>query len=164
MGICKNRYILLEINITNRPLYDYAIIGNGYYIFMPTREMIKVLSDNSREIEKYYTITNHRDTRGFDYIRVYMPSKFTNALNALYSSKKSLTILLDTWEYPILNCDFQGVWGKEDLNEEETGNTIDTITSINLGLVDDVEVLEKMIKYPEKSWLGEYIGKLTEIL
>lgn len=161
MGICENRYLLLEINIINRPLYDYAIIGKGYSIFMPTREIIKVLSDNSKVIEKYYTITNHRSTREFDYLKVYMPSKF---INALYSSKKSLTILLDTWEYPILNCDFQGVWGKEDLNEEETDNTIDTITSINLGLVDKVEVLEKMIKYPEKSWLGEYIGKLTEIL
>jgi hypothetical protein len=162
MGICKDRSILLKINTVNgRPLHDYAIIGNGYYIFMPTREMIDVLSNNSKVIEKYYTITNYRNIRGYDYIRIYLPSKFTNAL---YSTRKSLTILLDTWEYPVLSCDFQGVWGRDDLSEEEINNTIDTTASINFGLINDVEVLDKMIKYPEKSWINEYIDKLTEIL
>lgn len=162
MGICKDRYILLKINIVNnRPLYDHAIIGNGYYILMPTRDMINVLSDNPKVLEKYYTITDYRNTRGFDYIRIYLPSKFTDAL---CSTRKSLTILLDTWEYPVLNCDFQGMWSKNDLSEEEIDNTIDTTSSINFGLINNVEVLDKMIKYPEKSWLNEYIDKLTEIL
>lgn len=158
MGICKDRYILLKINKVMRPIHDYIIVGNGYYIFMPTRSMIKELIGNDLSIIlRNYCITNNKD---FDYLRIYVPSKFTNAI---YSTNE-LILILDTWEYPLMNCDFVTIWGKDDLKEDEINNVIDTITSINLGLIDKIEVLDKMIKSPEKSWINEYVDKITEIL
>lgn len=161
IGICKDRYILLKINKVMRPIHDYIIIGDGYYIFMPTRSMIKELTGNDLTILRNYCITNDRSTRDFDYLRIYVPSKFTNAI---YSTNETLTLILDTWEYPIMNCDFETIWGKDDLKEDEINNVIDTITSINLGLIDEIDVLDKMIKSPEKLWINEYIDKITEIL
>ena len=161
MGICKNRYSVINIKQINlRPINDYAIIGDGYYILMPTKRMVDIIIDEDNILDsftKYYP----DPTGESDYLKFYLPSSFTNAI---FSSSKTLTIIIDHWEMNLpLNSDFFVSWAKEDLCKKELENVIDTVQAINFGLIDEVKVLDNMTKYPTRNWISEYIWYLDKI-
>ena len=155
--MCEGRYALLKINhLQHRPMYDYIIIGDGYYLFMPTLDMVELLSGDD--------ITGCREIVSRGYFKLFLPNdKFTSILFNLNGD--SIVLIIDTWDFSSrLGSDFVATWGKEGLSEEELSNVIDTITAINLDLIDDVDVLNKLITHPEKIWINEYIYKLPELL
>ena len=154
MGLCEDRYTVVSIKqVTLRTILDHIIIGDGYYLLSATRNMISVLlgEDVLRLLRQYYLDPSGKS----DYLKFYLPDKF---INPVFSNAKTLTLIIDHWDMdvPPLNSDFKVHWVKENLSSEELENVKYNIQAINFGLVNDINLLDKMIKYPQKNWVEDY--------
>lgn len=154
MGLCENRYTVVNIKqVTLRTILDHIIIGDGYYLLSVTRKMISVLvGENVLKILRQY----YPDPSGeSDYLKFFIPDRYTNPL---FSNAKTLTIIIDHWdmEIPPLNSDFKVHWAKENLNSDELENIMYNIQAINFGLINNIDLLDKMIKFPQMNWVRNY--------
>lgn len=169
MGICIDRFVLLKIK--NRSVF--SSIGNNLedftYNITSNSGNIEELSGNLRLTENTYLSFSER----FRYVIRSKNKLFftetTDEFSEIYDTflVDDIYVVVDSW---LSNINFKNqnqnnmliystnyiIWIGTLLDKSQVENLIMNIQAINLGIIDDIIILESILKSPDRNHVKEY--------
>lgn len=161
MGVCIDRFVLLKIK--NKSVFSG--IGNNLEDFT-----YKITSSNSRDIEELsgnLRLTENTYLSFSKRFRSVIKSKsklfFTETADEfpkIYDtfSVDDIYVIVDSWLVDDINFNLEKyiIWIGTLLDKSQVENLIMNIQAINLGMIDDIIILESILKSPDRDHVKEY--------
>ena len=150
MGICENRYTIVKISTVDYSANHYKEDESDVF-FIPNKYVSHITGDLLNFIEPF---------PGSVCVRLRVPEKFSYTIRVNATSY----LIIDHWDMRVFDSDNTVCWAANNLKEDEISNLIETIQAINLGLIDDIDVLYNMLKKPTHNWIKNYYNKALDLI